>query len=119
MLRILAFLEDDLHWDSLYYLYIIACGILGRQQAVAGSARAGKIEHVTVVPISVEAPFAHIVIAPEFARAWPGLVQHLVQLRKRMLGQPRPRRQSLSRYSPLECNVVAGSHPSLQAACIC
>ena len=53
MFRILTFLEDDLHWESLYYLYIIACGILGRQQTVAGSARAGKIQNVTIVDAAV------------------------------------------------------------------
>ena len=53
MFRILTFLEDDLHWEPLYYLYIIACGILGRQQTIAGSARAGKIQNVTIVDAAV------------------------------------------------------------------
>src|SRR5437879_5247988 len=53
MFRILTFLENDLHWESLHYLYIVACGILGRQQTVAGSARAGKIQNVAIVDAAV------------------------------------------------------------------
>jgi len=53
MLRVLAFIEHNFHWDSLDDLDVIAGGILGRQQTIASACGAPDIENMPLVGSAV------------------------------------------------------------------
>jgi hypothetical protein len=49
MLRVLSLVDMDPYWKALYYLYVVAAGILGREQTEEGSGGPGHVLDCAVV----------------------------------------------------------------------